>query len=279
MAAPSTMRYGRDGVVAVGDRFDCHGEAPRKGWTRSRHGRLDASAGAAPERSTILQPPVRCGPQAGCTSALEPAGREGELHESPGRHHRRRPVGPAARPAAAQGRHRRGRSSSSAAPSTCSAGSAPACSSRSPSTCWRGRRRRPPARARACCTAASSSASAARRHRIDLHRLTGGKQVIVYGQTEVTRDLMEARQAAGLTTVYDAGDVTPARLRRRAAERHVREGRRHATRRLRFHRRLRRLPRRQPGQRAGRRAADLREGLSVRLARRAEPRRRRSRTS
>jgi p-hydroxybenzoate 3-monooxygenase len=35
------------------------------------------------------------------------------------------------------------------------------------------------------------------RHRIDLHKLTGGKRVVVYGQTEVTRDLMQAREAAG----------------------------------------------------------------------------------
>ncbi len=47
------------------------------------------------------------------------------------------------------------------------------------------------------------------RHRIDLHKLTGGKRVMVYGQTEVTRDLMDARQAAGLTTVYEADQVTP----------------------------------------------------------------------
>jgi len=47
------------------------------------------------------------------------------------------------------------------------------------------------------------------RHRIDLHRLTGGKQVMVYGQTEVTRDLMAARAAAGLTTIYEAKDVAP----------------------------------------------------------------------
>ena len=47
------------------------------------------------------------------------------------------------------------------------------------------------------------------RHRIDLHGLTGGKQVMVYGQTEVTRDLMAARAAAGLTTVYEAKDVAP----------------------------------------------------------------------
>ena len=45
------------------------------------------------------------------------------------------------------------------------------------------------------------------RHRIDMHALTGGKQVTVYGQTEVTRDLMEARQRAGLTTIYQAADV------------------------------------------------------------------------
>ena len=46
------------------------------------------------------------------------------------------------------------------------------------------------------------------RHRIDLHRLTGGKSVMVYGQTEVTRDLMDARQASGLPTVYSATNVS-----------------------------------------------------------------------
>ncbi len=45
------------------------------------------------------------------------------------------------------------------------------------------------------------------RHRIDMDRLTGGKKVIVYGQTEVTRDLMDARQAQGLPTVYEADNV------------------------------------------------------------------------
>jgi p-hydroxybenzoate 3-monooxygenase len=46
-----------------------------------------------------------------------------------------------------------------------------------------------------------------RRHRIDMHGLTGGKSVTVYGQTEVTHDLMDARQAEGLATVYDTGDT------------------------------------------------------------------------
>ncbi len=44
--------------------------------------------------------------------------------------------------------------------------------------------------------------------RIDLHGLTGGKQVMVYGQTELTKDLMDARTQAGLKTVYEAKDVS-----------------------------------------------------------------------
>ena len=46
------------------------------------------------------------------------------------------------------------------------------------------------------------------RHRVDLNRLTGGSNVMVYGQTELTRDLMDARHAAGLPTVYEARNVT-----------------------------------------------------------------------
>ncbi len=46
-----------------------------------------------------------------------------------------------------------------------------------------------------------------RRHRIDLMQHSGGRTVTVYGQTEVTRDLMEARGAAGSTTIYEAANV------------------------------------------------------------------------
>jgi p-hydroxybenzoate 3-monooxygenase len=46
------------------------------------------------------------------------------------------------------------------------------------------------------------------RHRIDMNELTSGKNVMVYGQTEVTRDLMDARQATGLPTVYEASNVS-----------------------------------------------------------------------
>jgi p-hydroxybenzoate 3-monooxygenase len=46
-----------------------------------------------------------------------------------------------------------------------------------------------------------------RRHRIDMDGLTGGKTVMVYGQTELTRDLMDARHEAGLPTEYEAANV------------------------------------------------------------------------
>ena len=44
------------------------------------------------------------------------------------------------------------------------------------------------------------------RHRIDFADLVG-RTVTVYGQTEVTRDLMQARAACGALTVYEAQDV------------------------------------------------------------------------
>jgi p-hydroxybenzoate 3-monooxygenase len=47
-----------------------------------------------------------------------------------------------------------------------------------------------------------------RRHRIDFRQLTGNS-VTVYGQTEITRDLMEARTASGAPTIYEAEDVKP----------------------------------------------------------------------
>ena len=48
-----------------------------------------------------------------------------------------------------------------------------------------------------------------RRHRIDLFGLTEGKRVVVYGQTEVTLDLMDKRAASGGVTVYEADRVDP----------------------------------------------------------------------
>jgi p-hydroxybenzoate 3-monooxygenase len=48
-----------------------------------------------------------------------------------------------------------------------------------------------------------------KRTRIDLKNLTGGDEVICYGQVEITQDLMDARQAANLETYYEASDVQP----------------------------------------------------------------------
>jgi len=43
--------------------------------------------------------------------------------------------------------------------------------------------------------------------RIDLHKYAQGKQVVVYGQTEITADLMEARVASGAPSVYEVENV------------------------------------------------------------------------
>ncbi len=48
-----------------------------------------------------------------------------------------------------------------------------------------------------------------RLHRIDLTALTGGRHVTVYGQTEVTRDLFAARDAAGGVILEEVEAVRP----------------------------------------------------------------------
>jgi len=45
------------------------------------------------------------------------------------------------------------------------------------------------------------------RHRMDLKHHSGGKTVTVYGQTEVTHDLMDLRAATGAVSIYEAADV------------------------------------------------------------------------
>ena len=46
-------------------------------------------------------------------------------------------------------------------------------------------------------------------HRIDVLGLTGGKVVTVYGQTEITKDLYDARDAMGGQIIHEARNVTP----------------------------------------------------------------------
>jgi p-hydroxybenzoate 3-monooxygenase len=45
------------------------------------------------------------------------------------------------------------------------------------------------------------------RHRIDMARLTGGRAITVYGQNEVVKDLITAREATGRPLFFDASDV------------------------------------------------------------------------
>ena len=52
-------------------------------------------------------------------------------------------------------------------------------------------------------------AFAGRRERIDLAAHSPEPGVMVYGQTEITADLMDARTASGGNLVYEAADVTP----------------------------------------------------------------------
>ncbi len=47
------------------------------------------------------------------------------------------------------------------------------------------------------------------RSRLDFKKLTNGKSVIVYGQTELTRDLMEARDRSNQISYYEASNVKP----------------------------------------------------------------------
>ena len=46
------------------------------------------------------------------------------------------------------------------------------------------------------------------RHRIPLSELTGGRTIMIYGQTEVVKDLITARLDAGLPLLFEASDVT-----------------------------------------------------------------------
>jgi p-hydroxybenzoate 3-monooxygenase len=49
---------------------------------------------------------------------------------------------------------------------------------------------------------------AGERHRIPLSELTGGRSIVIYGQTEVVMDLIAARLDAGLPLLFEAADVT-----------------------------------------------------------------------
>jgi p-hydroxybenzoate 3-monooxygenase len=47
-----------------------------------------------------------------------------------------------------------------------------------------------------------------KRHRIDMHELTGGRAITVYGQQEVVKDLIAARLGQGEPLLFEVSDVT-----------------------------------------------------------------------
>lgn len=51
-----------------------------------------------------------------------------------------------------------------------------------------------------------------RQDRVDLHKYSGGSSVVVYGQTELTRDLYEARDRMKGMVIHNAEDVQPHEL-------------------------------------------------------------------
>ena len=55
-------------------------------------------------------------------------------------------------------------------------------------------------------------ASEGRLNRVDLHRFSGGSSVVVYGQTELTKDLYDARDRMQGEVIHNAEDVQPHEL-------------------------------------------------------------------
>ncbi len=53
---------------------------------------------------------------------------------------------------------------------------------------------------------------AGERHRIPLTELSGGKTIVIYGQTEVVKDLIEARLATGRPLLFEVDDVRVSEL-------------------------------------------------------------------
>jgi p-hydroxybenzoate 3-monooxygenase len=62
-------------------------------------------------------------------------------------------------------------------------------------------------------------ADAGRMNRVDLHKYSGGSSVMVYGQTELTRDLYDARDRMKGVVIHNAEDVQPHDLK--SAKPHV----------------------------------------------------------
>ena len=114
------------------------------------------------------------------------------------------------------------------------------------------------------------------RHHVPLSELADGRTIVIYGQTEVVKDLIAARLASGLPLLFECGG----RERRPASAAIIRFTHEARRARVRRDRRLRRLPRRLPRRRS-RPACCARSSASTRSAGSASSRgwRRRSTSS
>ena len=121
---------------------------------------------------------------------------------------------PGSRSAACSSRPGSSRSCSrAAAATTSSTGSAPASSSRAPPICSTAAGvGRAHASARGSSTTGIELQFAGERHRIPLSELTGGRSIVIYGQTEVVKDLIAARLEAALPLLFEVDDVARPRL-------------------------------------------------------------------
>ena len=117
-------------------------------------------------------------------------------------------------------------SSSGARGSTCSPASAPACSSRARSTCSSEAGVGARLHAEGLVHDGVELAFAGARHRIDLKASPAASVVTVYGQTEITKDLMDARAPPAPTIVYEAEDVSLHDFDSDSPERALSQGRR-----------------------------------------------------
>src|SRR3954464_311578 len=66
------------------------------------------------------------------------------------------------------------------------------------------------------------------RHHVPLTELAGGRSIVIYGQTEVVKDLVEARVESGLPLLFEVDDVSISELvTERPRVRFERDGMRH----------------------------------------------------
>ena len=155
-------------------------------------------------------------------------------------------------------------SSSCAAGPTARPGSAPGCWSRAAPTCCA----RPGLGARLDAEGLEHGGIylqfGGERHHLDFRDLTGGASVTVYAQTEVVKDLIAARLAAGAALEFEVTGTSVDDIGHRPAGAALHGRRRHRARGdLRRHRGLRRVPRHQPARGAGRPAGAPRRAHSV----------------